>query len=56
MKNIKTTIAGYLVGLSGGTAVGWQKPDGSINWAAIAFAVLAAVMGHMAKDHNSTGV
>jgi hypothetical protein len=55
MRNIKTTIMGYLAGLTGGTAAGWTKPDGSINWFAVAFAIVSAVFGHMAKDHDQTG-
>ena len=55
MRNIKTTIMGYLAGLTGGSMAGWTKLDGSINWFAVAFAVAAAVFGHMAKDHDVTG-
>jgi hypothetical protein len=55
MRNIKTTILGYLAGLTGGSAIGFMKPDGKINWFAVAFAIVSAIFGHMAKDHDVTG-
>jgi hypothetical protein len=55
MKNWQTTLAGLLVGLTGATGVGWQKPDGSVNWIAIAIAVTSALLGLVSKQHNVTG-
>ena len=55
MKNWQTTLAGLLVGLTGSAAIGWQKPDGSVNWFAVALAVASALLGLVAKQHNVTG-
>ena len=50
-----TTILGYLAGATGGTVAGWTKPDGSINWLAVAIAVILAALGRVSKDVTATG-
>lgn len=55
MKNWKTTCLGILAGLTGGTVAGWTGPDGGIHWAAVALAVINALFGYFAKDHDVTG-
>lgn len=55
MKNWKTTLLGFIAGITGGTATGWTKPDGSINFFAVAAAVVTALFGYFAKDHDVTG-
>ena len=55
-RNWKTTLLGWLAGLTGGTAAGWMTPDGKVHWAAVVLAVVMGALGHMAKDHDVTGV
>ena len=55
MKNWKTTLLGILAGITGGTMAGWTKPDGTINWVAVAFSVVTAAFGYFTKDHDVTG-
>jgi hypothetical protein len=54
-KNWLTTVIGLLTGVSGATMAGWFNSDGSIHWAAVLFAALAAVFGAVAKTFNVTG-
>jgi len=55
LKNWLTTVLGFLTGVSGATMAGWFNVDGSIHWAAVAFAVLASFFGAVAKVFNVTG-
>lgn len=55
MKNWKTMLLGLLAGLTGSSAVGWTKTDGSLNYLAIAFAVVTAALGYFTKDKDVTG-
>jgi len=55
MKNWKTTLLGMLGGLTGAEMAGWTKPDGHINWLAVAFALLMTAKGYFTKDKDVTG-
>lgn len=54
-KNWKTSLLGLIAGITGGSAAGWTKPDGSINWISAAMALAFTVLGYFAKDHNVSG-
>lgn len=54
-KSWKTSLLGLLAGVTGSSAVGWTKPDGTINWISVALGLALAILGYLAKDHNVTG-
>ena len=56
MKNWKTTCLGILAGLTGASVVGWTTPEGGIHWGAVILAVVNALLGYFAKDHDVTGL
>ncbi len=50
------TILGWLMTALGVTStVGWKNPDGSINWIAVAMAIIGAVLSRKLKQDNVTG-
>lgn len=52
----EVTIIGWFATALGVTStVGWTKPDGTINWAAVGLAVLGAIFSRMTKQSNVTG-
>jgi hypothetical protein len=51
-----TTVLGWLATYLGVTStVGWFKPNGSVNWWAVALALAGAAFARKVKDGNLTG-
>lgn len=51
-KSWKTSLLGLLAGVTGSSAVGWTKPDGTVNWISVALGLALTILGYLAKDHN----